>query len=175
MPIFFQRRCVDATRTSRQVRPKFHDIRFGSFIAGEMVNSIGGWASAIVLWGFAAYRFNASSYAVSITIICWAAPSALLSPVMGVYVDLLNPKNALLIGYLASAGAALGMAASGSLTELDMAAVAYGITRSLTGPAPSALPPRIVASDDLLAANSMLGAAPSAGQVVGPPAARLAR
>jgi len=174
MPIFFRRICVDVTRGSRQVRPKFRDIRFAAFLAGEMVNSIGGWASAIVLWGFAAYRFNASSYAVSITILCWAAPPALLSPVMGVYVDRLNPKNALLVGYLASAGAALGMAASGSLTELDFAAVAYGIARSLTGPAASALPPRIVASDDLLAANSMLGAAASTGQVVGPLAASLA-
>jgi len=74
MPIFFRRICVDVTRGSRQVRPKFRDIRFAAFLAGEMVNSIGGWASAIVLWGFAAYRFNASSYAVSITILCWAAP-----------------------------------------------------------------------------------------------------
>jgi MFS family permease len=138
------------------------------------VNSVGGWASAIVLWGFAAYRFNASPYAVSVTIMCWAAPSAVLSPVMGVWVDRLGPRRALVAGYAAAACAALGMAAAGSLPQLDAAAVAYGITRALAGPAAAALPPRIVVSDDLLAANSLLGASAAAGQVAGPLAASAA-
>ncbi len=140
-------------------------------LAGETVNSVGGWASAIVLWGFAAYRFNASPYAVSVTVMCWAAPAAVLSPLMGVYVDRFGPKRALVAGYVAAAVAALGMAAAGSLVQLDIAAVAYGITRALASPAAGALPPRIVASDDLLTANSLLGASASVGQVVGPLAA----
>ena len=84
-------------------------------VAGQTVNSIGGWASAIVLWGFAAYRFNASPYAVSVTIICWAAPPALLSPLLGVYIDRIGPKAATVAGYCGAACAALGMAAAGSL------------------------------------------------------------
>jgi len=152
----------------RPVRPGFRDLRFGFLLAGETVNSVGGWASAIVLWGFAAYRFNASPYAVSLTNMCWAAPATVLSPLMGIYVDRLGPKRALVAGYLAAAAAALGMAVAGSLVRLDVAAVAYGITRALVSPAAAALPPRIVASDDLLAANSLLGAAASVGQVAGP-------
>jgi len=65
-------------------------------------------------------------------------------------------------------------AAAGSLAVLDSAAVAYGTARSLAGPAAGALPPRIVAADDLLAANALLGAAASAGQVIGPLAASAA-
>ena len=158
----------------RVVRPSLRDPRFGLLVAGEAVNSIGGWASAIVLWGFAAYRFNASPYAVSVTIVCWAAPPALLSPVTGVYIDRLGAKATLVAGYLAAAAAALGMAAAGSLVVLDIAAVAYGAARSLAGPAAAALPPRIVAADDLLPANGLLGAAASAGQVAGPLAASVA-
>jgi MFS family permease len=97
-------------RPARPVRPSFRDLRFSCLIAGEAVNSIGGWASAIVLWGFAAYRFDASSYAVSVTIVCWAAPPAALSPLLGVYVDRIGRKKALVIGYLAAAGLALAMA-----------------------------------------------------------------
>ena len=152
----------------RPVRPSFRDFRFGLLLAGETLNSVGGWASAIVLWGFAAYRFNASPYAVAVTVMCWAAPAAVLSPVMGVYVDRLSPKRALVTGYVAAAAAALGMAAAGSLVQLDIGAIAYGVTRALASPAAAALPPGIVASDDLLAANSLLGAAASAGQVAGP-------
>jgi MFS family permease len=158
----------------RAVSPSFRDPRFALLWAGEAVNSIGGWASAIVLWGFAAYRFNASPYAVSVTIVCWAAPPALLSPLLGVHVDRMGPKAALVAGYCAAAGAALGMAAAGSLAELAVAAAAYGGARALAGSAAGALPPRIVAADDLLAANALLGAAASAGQVAGPLAASAA-
>jgi MFS family permease len=159
---------------SSAVRPSLRDARFGLLVAGEAVNSIGGWASAIVLWGFAAYRFNASPYAVSVTIVCWAAPTALLGQLMGVFIDRLGAKRALVAGYLAAAAAALGMAAAGSLVVLDVAAAGYGAARSLSGPAAAALPPRIVAADDLLAANGLLGAAGSAGQVAGPLAASAA-
>ena len=152
----------------RPVRPSFRDLRFALLLGGETVNSVGGWASAIVLWGFAAYRFNASPYAVAVTVMCWAAPAAALSPLMGVYVDRLGPKRALVAGYVAAAAAALGMAAAGSLVQLDIAAAAYGMTRALASPAAAALPPRIVASDDLIPANSLLGASASVGQVAGP-------
>ena len=66
------------------------------------------------------------------------------------------------------------MAAAGSLTELAIAAVGYGAARALAGPAASALPARIVVAGDLLAANALLGAAGSAGQVAGPLAASAA-
>jgi MFS family permease len=156
------------------LRPSFRNPRFALLIAGQSVNSIGGWASAIVLWGFAAYRFDASPGAVSVTIVCWAAPPAVLSPVLGVYVDRLGPKRALIAGYLAASAAAVGLALAGSLAAVDVLAFASGITRAVTGPAASALPPRIVARDDLLAANARLVAAATTGQIIGPLAASAA-
>jgi MFS family permease len=168
VPRFSRRPRQHMPATAQRVRPSFRDLRFVLLLGGETVNSVGGWASAIVLWGFAAYRFNASPYAVAVTVMCWAAPAAALSPLMGVYVDRLGPKRALIVGYVAAAAAALGMGAAGSLVQLDVAAVAYGMTRALASPAAAALPPRIVASEDLLAANSLLGSSASAGQVAGP-------
>src|SRR3984885_15696273 len=52
-------------------------------------------------------------------------------------------------------------------------AVACGAARSLCSPASSALPTRIVESDDLLAANSLLGITASIGQLAGPLAASI--
>jgi MFS family permease len=63
------------------------------------------------------------------------------------------------------------MSFSGSLTSLDIMALACGAARSLCSPASSALPTRIVESDDLLAANSLLGVTAAIGQVAGPLAA----
>jgi MFS family permease len=165
--------CARASSSPRAqaVRPSFRDPRFGLLVAGQTLNSVGGWASAIVLWGFAAYRFSASPEAVAVTVVCWAAPPAVLSPVLGVYIDRFGPRAALVAGYSAAGCAALGMAVAGSLTELDISALAYGLARAVAGPAASALPPRIVADDDLMAANGLLGAAASAGQIAGPLAA----
>jgi MFS family permease len=144
-----------------------------ALLIGETVNSIGSWASAIALWGFAAYRFNASPLAVSLLIVCWAAPSALLSPVVGVYVDRVGPRRALVAGYLAAGATAVAMASASSLPMLAIAASLYGATRAVTGPAADALPPRVVGRDQLLTANALLGAAGRSGQLLGPLAASL--
>jgi predicted MFS family arabinose efflux permease len=147
------------------------DPRFAFLVIGQSVNSVGSWASAIVLWGFAAYRFNASPEAISVTVVCWSVPPVILSPLTGGLTDRFGPRAMLIAGYLAAAAAALAMAAAGSLAFLDVMAAAYGVARSLSGPAGTALPPRIVAPDDLLAANSLLNVTSSIGQVAGPLAA----
>ena len=156
---------------ARRVRPSLRDPRFAFLIVGQSVNSVGSWASAIVLWGFAAYRFNASPEAISVTVVCWSVPPAVLGPLTGALADRFGPRAMMVAGYLAAAAAALAMAAAVSLTFLDVMAAAYGVARSLSGPAASALPPRVVEADDLLAANSLLGVTSSIGQIGGPLAA----
>jgi predicted MFS family arabinose efflux permease len=156
---------------ARRVRPSLRDPRFAFLLAGQSVNSVGSWASAIVLWGFAAYRFSASPEAISVTVICWSVPPAVLSPLTGALADRFGPRVMMIAGYLAAAAAALAMAGAGSLAFLDVMAAVYGAARSLSGPAASALPPRVVQPDDLLAANSLLSVTSSIGQVAGPLAA----
>ena len=167
MPVFSGVRRVPA----RPVRPSLRDPRFAFLLIGQSVNAVGSWASAIVLWGFAAYRFNASPEAISVTVVCWSVPPAVLSSLTGGLADRFGPRAMMIAGYLGAAAAALAMAAAGSLAFLDVMAAAYGVARSLSGPAASALPPRVVEADDLLAANSLLGVTSSIGQIGGPLAA----
>jgi MFS family permease len=156
---------------ARRVRPSLRDPRFAFLLIGQSVNAVGSWASAIVLWGFAAYRFNASPEAIAVTVVCWSVPPAALSSLTGALADRFGPRALMIAGYLGAAAAALAMAAAGSLAFLDVMAAAYGVARSLSGPAGSALPPRVVQPDDLLAANSLLNVASSIGQIAGPLAA----
>jgi MFS family permease len=167
MPVFSCVRRVPA----RRVRPSLRDSRFAFLLIGQSVNAVGSWASAVVLWGFAAYRFNASPEAISVTVVCWSLPPAVLSSLTGGLADRFGPRALMIAGYLGAAAAALAMAAAGSLAFLDVMAGAYGVARSLSGPASSALPPRVVAPDDLLAANSLLNVTSSIGQIAGPLAA----
>ena len=52
-------RAAHAVRVVRVVRPSLRDPLFGLLVAAEAINSVGGWASGIVLWGLVAYRFDA--------------------------------------------------------------------------------------------------------------------
>lgn len=157
--------------SARPVRPSFRDPRFAFLLAGQSLNWVGSWAGSIVLWGFAAYQFGASPEAISVTALCWSGPPVVLTAFTGGLTDRFGPRVMLTVGYLCSAVTSLGMATAGSLLLLDIMAVACGAARSLCSPASSALPARVVGSDDLLAANSLLGVTASIGQVAGPLAA----
>jgi MFS family permease len=167
MPVFSGGRRVPA----RPVRPSLRDPRFALLLAGQSAGWVCSWAAALVLWGFAAYHFGASPAGISLTALCWSGPPVALTPFTGSLTDRFGPRTMLIIGYTCSAATSLGMSVSGSLTSLDIMALACGAARSLCSPASSALPTRIVESDDLLAANSLLGVTASIGQVAGPLAA----
>jgi MFS family permease len=167
MPVFPGGRRVPA----RPVRPTFRDPRFVFLLAGQSLNWVGSWAGSLVLWGFAAYRFGASPEAISVTALCWTGPPVVLTAFTGGLTDRFGPRVMLIVGYTCSAVTSLGMAVAGSMMFLDVMAVACGAARSLCSPASSALPARVVESDDLLAANSLLGVTASIGQVAGPLAA----
>jgi MFS family permease len=167
MPVFSGGRHVQA----RPVRPSFRDPRFAFLLVGQSVSWVGSWAASIVLWGFAAYHFGASPEAISVTALCWSGPPVVLTAFTGGLTDRFGPRTMLIIGYLCSAVTSFGMATAGSLMFLDVMATACGAARSLCSPASSALPARVVESDDLLAVNSLLGVTSAIGQVAGPLAA----
>jgi MFS family permease len=156
---------------ARPVRPSFRDPRFALLLAGQSVGWVCSWASAIVLWGFAAYHFGAGPKAMSVTALCWSGPPVVLTAFTGGLTDRFGPRTMLSIGYACSAATSLAMTTAGSLMSLDIMAVACGAARSVCSPASSTLPARVVEPGDLLAANSLLGVTASIGQVGGPLAA----
>jgi MFS family permease len=164
MPVF----SVGRRAPARPVRPSLRDPRFALLLVGQSAGWVCSWAAALVLWGFAAYHFGAGPAAISVTALCWSGPPVALTAFTGGLTDRFGPRTMLIIGYTCSAATSLGMAASGSLMSLDIAALACGAARSLCSPASSALPARVVEPDDLLAANSLLGVTASIGQVAGP-------
>jgi MFS family permease len=164
MPVF----CGGHRIRARPVRPSFRDPRFVFLLVGQSAGWVCSWAASLVLWGFAAYHFGADPAGISVTALCWSGPPVVLTAFTGGLTDRFGPRTMLIIGYTCSAATSLGMSVSGSLTSLDIMALACGAARSLCSPASSALPARIVESDDLLAANSLLGVTASIGQVAGP-------
>lgn len=142
--------------------------RFALLFAGQAINGIGSWTALIALWGYAAYHFDSGAREIGLLALCWSAPAAVLGPLAGVPVDRLGPRRVLIGAYLAASVASLALSFAQTLTQLAMLAVGYGFCRALANPAADALPPRIVAEKDLLAANALLGAAQESAIVFGP-------
>lgn len=148
--------------------------RFALLLSGLAVNAIGSWTSLIAIWGYATYRYHAGPGIVALLVACWSGPSALLGPLAGTPIDRFGPRRVLLTGYLATAVVAIVMAVSTTLGALIALVTIYGVLRAFSIPAADALPPRVVAPDDLLAANALFGSCEQLAIVIGPLAASIA-
>ncbi|MHB8452417.1 MAG: MFS transporter [Mycobacteriales bacterium] len=136
-------------------------------VVGQAVNAVGSWAAAIAIWGFAAHRFHPGRLGVAALTLCWAAPPAMFAPFLGVPIDRVGPRRALLVGYLAAAISALTKGSATFLGQLDLLAIGYGLCRAVNSPAAAALPPSLVGEEQLVSANAVLSGATSSVQVLG--------
>ena len=141
---------------------------FALFIFGAGLNAIGTWATLIALWGYAAYRFHATPGGIAAIGLCWALPGALLCPIAGIPIDRLGPRRVLIASNLLGAATSATMILAGSLGPLLALALVHGAVQAFGRPAAASLPPRLVDDDELLAANSLLGAAEQSSIVFGP-------
>lgn len=148
--------------------------RFALLLGGLAVNAIGSWTSLIAIWGYATYRYHGGPGVVALLVACWSGPAAVLGPLAGTPIDRFGPRRVLLSGYVITAVIATTMALSNTLGELIALVTIYGVLRAFSIPAADALPPRVVAPAELLAANALFGATEQLALVIGPLAAAIA-
>ena len=141
---------------------------FALLFFGSALNAIGTWATLIALWGYAAYRFHVGPGAIAVLGLAWSAPGALVSPFAGLPIDRLGPKRVLIASNLLGVATSLAMAAAGRFSTLAVLAIGAGVVQAFGRPAAMSLPARLVDDEDLLAANSLLGAAEQSAIVFGP-------
>ncbi|HEX5615826.1 MAG TPA: MFS transporter [Acidimicrobiia bacterium] len=144
------------------------DRRFALLVAGQAVNGIGSWCALIAMWGYAAYRFDASPAQIALVTLTWSLPPALFGFLGGVPVDRYGPRRVLVLADLAAAAIAVGMAFTTSLSQLLVGGLLLGFARVFAEPAFTALPPRLVPDDQLLRANAWMGAAHQIAIAIGP-------
>jgi MFS family permease len=144
------------------------DRRFVLLLAGQAINGIGSWCALIAMWGYAAYRFDASPLQIAILSLSWALPAALFGPLGGVPVDRLGPRRALIIADGCAALVSITLMFTTSFGQLVALGTLVGLTRAASDPAFSALAPRLVSDDQLLRANALLGAAMMSSIAFGP-------
>jgi MFS family permease len=144
------------------------DRRFVLLALGQAVNGIGSWCALVALWGYAAYRFNASPAEIALLSLSWSLPGAVLGPIGGVPVDRFGPRKALIVADGLAAVVAIALAFSTNYWELVALGVCIGMTRCVSDPAFSALAPRLVKDEHLLRANAFLSSAMMSSIAFGP-------
>ncbi|HET9076631.1 MAG TPA: MFS transporter [Acidimicrobiales bacterium] len=142
--------------------------RLALLFAGGALNQIGSWASLIALWGFAAFHFHSSPAQVALIGLAWTVPGAVFSVASGWPIDRFGPRATLVAANVVGGAAALAMAASSTYRTLVLLAVLAGTAEAFGRPAGMSLPPRIVADEDLLAANALMGMSEQSAIVFGP-------
>jgi len=146
---------------------------FGPLLAGQAVNAVGDWVAVIAIWGIASFRFDAGATDLATLIVVLSVPGALLGPLLGVPIDRLGPRRALIVANGLGVVDALLLTQAGSYRAVILLALPLGLIEALGSASLDALPPRLVPDEDLLAANALLGMAQHLAIAVGPVVAAL--
>ncbi len=141
---------------------------FRLLLAGEAVNSTGNWVAVIAIWGFAAFRFDAGASDLALLFVVLSIPGALFGPLLGVPIDRLGPRRALILANLLGCANALALTQADSYTAVILLALPLGLIEALAAASLDALPPRLVADEDLVTANALLGGARDFAIISGP-------
>ena len=141
---------------------------FALLLAGEAINATGSWIAVIAIWGFAAFKFDASAGDLAVLFIALSIPGALLGPLLGVPIDRLGPRRALIIANLLGVLNALALTRADSYRTIVLLALPLGLIEGMAAAALDAIPPRLVPDDQLVTANALLAGAQNLAIVVGP-------
>jgi MFS family permease len=137
--------------------------------SGGLISMIGTWALWIAL-PIQVYELSGSALATSAVVAAVVVPGVLLGSVAGIFVDRWNRRTTLIVTNLLLAASVLPLLLVGESTLwLGYPVILVSATLSqFSEPAENAFLPRLVPSDDLIAANSLNAWNNNLARLVGP-------
>jgi MFS family permease len=137
--------------------------------SGGLISMIGTWALWIAL-PIQVYELSGSALATSAVVAAVVVPGVLLGSVAGIFVDRWNRRTTLIVTNLLLAASVLPLLLVGESTLwLVYPVILVSATLSqFSEPAENAFLPRLVPSDDLIAANSLNAWNNNLARLVGP-------
>ena len=150
------------------------DARFSAFWVGQAISMFGDRLHQIAL-GFLVLDSTGSPMATGFVFLAATLPNLILGPIAGTFVDRWDHKRVMIVSDLLRAGLVLLIPVVTHVNVLLVYPVVFMVTTVslFFRPARVAVVPRIVAPEDLLAANSALWTAESIADIVGYPLAAL--
>jgi DHA3 family macrolide efflux protein-like MFS transporter len=150
------------------------DARFSALWMGQTISLLGDRLNQIAL-AVLVLSITGSALDVGLTFLAATLPNLLFGPFAGTFVDRWNQKHVMVVSDLLRAGLVLlvPLAADRSVVLVYPAVFAVTTVSIFFRPARSAVIPRIVATDDLTAANSAMYTAETIADLAGYPLAGL--
>lgn len=142
--------------------------RVAGFLAAEALSAVGSFATMVVVWGYAAFEFDAGPGELSLYGLAFAAPGVLLGPLAGSVVDRVGPKETI------AASKVLGIVASLLLLTVDtflgmvVLTAVHGVAATFAQPAFQSMPPRLVDDEHLARTNALVSLSDEFALVAGP-------
>jgi len=152
------RTMVDLLRHERQARPFFAAVAQGSLAQGA------GYVAVMLI----AYERLGSAWAASLILLADMAPSMLLGPLVGAWLDRHDRLRCAIAADLLRAAALVAMIVAPGAPALLGLAVVIGVGNTIFRPAAFALLPASVTTERRPAANALYGALADAGMMLGP-------
>lgn len=135
------------------------------WLAG-LISDTGDWMLLVAL-PVLVYQLTGSSLGTSIAFLIELIPAVVVAPLAGRLADRSDHRTLLVAVSLGQAAALLPLLAGAHLPVLYSVIAAQAALASLFDPAKNALLPRLVAEDQLVAANSLIGLNQNLGRLVG--------
>jgi predicted MFS family arabinose efflux permease len=138
------------------------------FLVAEAVSAIGSWATAVVIWGYAAYKYDATAGDIALFGIAFTVPGVLFGPVAGTVVDRIGTRATLALAKVLGIIAALSLLLADDFRTLALLCTLHGIAGAFSMPALQAMPPRLVDSANLARTNALVSLTDELAIIVGP-------
>jgi MFS family permease len=138
------------------------------FLVAEAVSAIGSWATAVVVWGYAAYKYDASASDIALFGVAFTVPGVLLGPISGTVIDRLGAIRTLAAAKVLGVAAALALLTADDFRTLALLCGLHGIAGAFSQPALQSLPPRLVDSGNLARTNALVSLTDELAIIVGP-------
>jgi MFS family permease len=147
---------------------------FGALWIGQLVSLFGDRVHQIAL-AFLVYGTTGSALAVALTFVAATLPNLVIGPVAGTLVDRWDQKRVMVVSDLLRAGIVLFLPVAAMIDILLVYPLVFALTTVsiFFRPARTAVIPRIVHEDELVAANSAIWLGDSIADVIGYPLATL--
>lgn len=138
------------------------------FLAAEALSGVGSFATMVVIWGYAAYEYDATAGQVSIFRLAFTIPGVVLGTVAGAVVDRFGPKATLAFSKVVGIIASLLLLTAGDFVAMALLSALHGVASTFAHPAIQSMPPRLVDDAHLARTNALVSLTDELAIVVGP-------
>lgn len=145
--------------------------RVVAFLGAEALSAIGSWATIVAIWGYAAYRYDATPAEVSLFGIAFALPGVVFGPLAGAVVDRVGPKATLALAKVVGVASSLALLRADDFRTLALLSALHGLVSAFSHPALQSMPPRLVDDANLARTNALVSLTDEVAIVLGPAAA----